>query len=427
MSIKNKVYLLAFFCASFIINKGFSQSSSSTYSSLGIGDFNNSGLTHNQAMGGLGISYGNGFNVNLVNPALSAKNSAFNFQAAFNYKRIQATSQVQSEQLDGGGLDYVTMSLPVAPGKWTIGLGLNQISSVNYNNSASSDVENSDLHSLNTIQGDGGITEAYLQTGFRLFKNLSIGVHGSYVFGSTIRTNQLVLTDDDSGPVGVSTEYYERLTLSDVAVKGGVHYLQKIGDQKFLNFGAIYHIFGDLDGVEYAKVADLGQASNPDAPGDILSDNIKGSIFLPNKLGYGVSYEKINKFVIGLEAQHQNFSEYRGFNGTTGELQNAYKIGLGGQYVPDIYSMDNLLNRITFRAGVEYEQTPYIINGTSIKDIGINFGGSVPMNNLSLMNIAMKFGTRGSTDNGLVRENYFKISLGISINDNTWFYKRVFE
>src|SRR5690554_3428356 len=143
MLIKNKLYLVGAFCAIFIFNDAFSQSSSSTYSSLGLGDFNNSGLTQNQAMGGLGISYGNGFNVNLVNPALSVKNTAFNFQAAFNYSRISATSETQTETLDGGGLNYVTMSLPVSPGKWTVGLGLNQISAVNYNLSAASEVENS--------------------------------------------------------------------------------------------------------------------------------------------------------------------------------------------------------------------------------------------------------------------------------------------
>lgn len=427
MSIKNKLYLLGAFCATFILNEGFSQSSSSTYSSLGLGDFNNSGLTHNQAMGGLGISYGNGFNVNLVNPALSVKNYAFNFQAAFNYQRIAANSDSGTEHLDGGGLNYVTMSLPVAPGKWTIGLGLNQISSVNYNLSSTGAVDNSQLLSLNDIQGDGGITEAYLQTGFELFKNLNVGVHGSYVFGSTIRTNRLVLADEDLSPVGVSTEYYERLSLSDIAIKGGVHYLKKVGDQKFLNFGGIYHVFGDLRGVEFAKVADAGQANTPDSPGDILSDNKKGSVFLPNKLGYGISYEKLNKFVIGLEAQHQNFKDYKSFDGSAQELGNFFKVGLGGQYVPNIFSIDNVLDRITFRGGLEYEQTPYIVQGTQIKDIGINFGGSVPMNNLSLLNLALKLGTRGSTDNGLVRENYFKISLGVSINDNSWFYKRVFE
>src|SRR5690606_8738787 len=105
----------------------------------------------------------------------------------------------------------------------------------------------------------------------------------------------------------------------------------------------------------------------------------------------------------------------------------SYKVGLGAQFVPNIYSMDSFLDRITYRAGLEYEQTPYIVSGKNISDIGINFGGSIPMNSLSLMNLAFKYGTRGSGANGLVRENYFKISLGISINDNSWFYKRVFE
>ncbi|HLT07395.1 MAG TPA: hypothetical protein VK014_07690 [Cyclobacteriaceae bacterium] len=427
MFIKKKLYILGLVCALFIINEGFSQSSSSTYSSFGLGDFNNSGMTHNQAMGGLGVSYGTGFNVNVVNPALSVNNSAFNFQAAFNYSRISATSEVQKQHFDGGGFNYVAMSLPVAPGKWSIGLGLNQISSVNYNLSATSPVDNSDLLSVNNIQGDGGITEAYLQTGFKLLKNLNLGLHGSYIFGSTIRTNLLTLSDAESRPVGISTEYYERLSLSDVAVKGGLHYLQKIGNQKYLNFGAIYHIFGNINGTEYAKVADEGQASDPNSEGDILSDNVKGSIVVPNKLGYGITYEKINKLAIGLEFQHQDFRDYRDFRGQPDELQNSYKVGLGAQFVPNIYSMDSFLDRITYRAGLEYEQTPYIVSGKSIRDIGINFGGSIPMNNLSLMNIAFKYGTRGSVANGLVRENYFKISLGISINDNSWFYKRVFE
>src|SRR5690606_27427774 len=145
--------------------------------------------------------------------------------------------------------------------------------------------------------------------GFQLFRNFNVGVHGSYVFGSTIRTNQLMLSDAELNPVGVSTEYYERLSLSDVAVKGGVHYLQKIGDQKYLNFGAIYHIFGNIKGTEYAKVADFGQVSDPEAPWDILSNDVKGSIVLPNKLGYGITYKRINKLAIGLEVQHQDFRE----------------------------------------------------------------------------------------------------------------------
>jgi hypothetical protein len=67
------------------------------------------------------------------------------------------------------------------------------------------------------------------------------------------------------------------------------------------------------------------------------------------------------------------------------------------------------------------------LNQTQISDIGINFGASVPINSLSLMNFAVKFGSRGTLNNGLIKEEYFGVTLGFSLNDNSWFYKRVFE
>jgi len=39
----------------------------------------------------------------------------------------------------------------------------------------------------------------------------------------------------------------------------------------------------------------------------------------------------------------------------------------------------------------------------------------------------MKVGRRGTSANGLIRETYFNFTLGFSLNDNSWFYKRVFE
>jgi len=108
-------------------------------------------------------------------------------------------------------------------------------------------------------------------------------------------------------------------------------------------------------------------------------------------------------------------------------LQAAQKEGHGIQLVPDFTDFDNLLNRATYRMGLEYMRTPYFINETTINDFGINFGTSIPVNNLSLMNMAMKVGRRGTSANGLIREAYFNFTLGFSLNDNSWFYKRVFE
>ncbi|MGX7835943.1 hypothetical protein ACWKSR_12405, partial [Campylobacter fetus subsp. venerealis] len=82
--------------------------------------------------------------------------------------------------------------------------------------------------------------------------------------------------------------------------------------------------------------------------------------------------------------------------------------------VPDYLDVGSPLKRGTYRLGLEYQQTPYYLNATNINDLGINFGASLPVNQLSLVNFAVKVGQRGTTDNGLIRENYVNFTLGLS-------------
>ena len=424
---KIKLHLLGVLCTLFLFSEAKAQSSASTYSALGIGEFNYSGLTQNQAMGGLGISYGTGWNANVVNPALTTYNTIFNFQAALNYKNIKANNGSETSDVDGGGLSYVALSLPWKPGKVTMGLGLNQITSVNYRLQLESQVDNADLTAYNYIQGDGGISEAYMNFGVKVTKNFSLGVQGSYLFGSTIRNNQLSLLNDNDNPVGNTTEYYERLTVSDVGFKAGAHYLIKLSDKNNLHLGAIYQNLGDVSGKAFAKLAALGEASDPDSDGDLIANDQKGSIYIPNRMGFGITYEKMNKFAVGFEGQYQDFKKFKSFFGESLSLKEAIKFGLGFQIVPDYLAIDSYLKRTTYRFGLEYQQTPYYLNETNINDLGINFGASFPVNQLSLVNAAVKIGKRGTTDNGLIRENYVNFTFGFSLNDNSWFYKRVFE
>ena len=410
-----------------LISEGFGQNSSSTYSGLGIGEFNYGGQIQNQGMGGLGISFGTGWSANAVNPALTTRNTIFNFQASLNYKRIDVANDTESSLVDGGGLSYLAISLPVKTGKFTAGMGLGQISSINYRLKVDSPIANSALIANNYLEGDGGISEAYVNFGYLVAKNLSIGVHGSYLFGSSIRSNQLLVFDQKGVEVGRASEYYERISVSDVALKVGAHYFFKTSEKSNLHLGAIYQTFGDVNGTAFAKLAPIGQASSPKTDGDLIANNEKGNIYLPSRYGFGVSYEKNNKFVIGLEGQMQDFAQYRNFFGEPLSLQAAQKVGLGFQIVPDFTDFDKLLNRSTYRMGLEWMRTPYFINQTTINDIGINFGTSIPVNQLSLVNMAMKLGRRGTVDNGLIREAYLNFSLGFSLNDNSWFYKRVFE
>ena len=100
----------------------------------------------------------------------------------------------------------MAMSFPLIPRKFTMGIGLNQLTGVDYNITVNSPVVNTDLVSNNTIVGTGGLSQVYLQSGFQIYKNLSLGVEGAYTFGSTIRTNQLNLLDADLNAVGISSE-----------------------------------------------------------------------------------------------------------------------------------------------------------------------------------------------------------------------------
>jgi hypothetical protein len=427
MSSKNWLKSLGVLCTLLLLSEVSAQNSASTYSALGIGEFNYSGLTQNQGMGGMGISYGTGWQANNVNPALTTRNTVFNFQAAFNYKRINVNNGTESSLVDGGGLSYLALSFPVKSGKFTSGMGLGQITSVNYRLQVESEVNNSDLKAKSFLRGDGGISEAYLNFGYLLAKNLSIGFHGSYLFGSTIRSNQLLITNDNGVEVGNPSEYYERLTVSDVGFKLGAHYLVKTSEKTNLHFGAIYQKFGDVNGTGFAKLAGIGQASKVETDGDLIANNLPGSVYIPNRIGGGVTFEKMNKYALSIEGQFQDFSEYRNFFGDPLDLQAAKKLAIGFLIIPNYLSFDNILNRGTYRIGLEWMQTPYFLNQTNINDIGINLGTSLYLNQLSMMNIALKVGQRGTLDQGLIRENYVNFTLGFSLNDNSWFYKRVFE
>ena len=63
------------------------------------------------------------------------------------------------------------------------------------------------------------------------------------------------------------------------------------------------------------------------------------------------------------------------------------------------------------------------INNESINEFGISFGVGLPINKeLSNINLGFEFGKRGTTNNGLVQENYINFRLSLSLNDK-WFKK----
>ena len=107
--------------------------------------------------------------------------------------------------------------------------------------------------------------------------------------------------------------------------------------------------------------------------------------------------------------------------------EDASTFALGGFYIPDYTAFNKYLKRITYRAGVRFSNTGMVINDTSVDDFGITFGVGLPLGanggSFSNLNLGFEYGTRGTTDFMLIEENYFKINVGLSLNDR-WFQKR---
>lgn len=59
---------------------------------------------------------------------------------------------------------------------------------------------------------------------------------------------------------------------------------------------------------------------------------------------------------------------------------------------------------------------------------GVSIGVGLPVvmrQDVSFVNVGFEIGRRGSTD--VLQGTYGRVTLGFTMNDNTWFYKRKFN
>ena len=103
---------------------------------------------------------------------------------------------------------------------------------------------------------------------------------------------------------------------------------------------------------------------------------------------------------------------------------DANTYALGGYWIPDYRSLTGYFNRITYRAGLRYDMTGMTINNKEINNFGITFGLGLPLGaDFSNLNVGFELGRRGTTDANLIEESYFKVNIGLSLNDR-WFQQR---
>lgn len=424
---KQLLFIILFFIS---FKSSLAQFAASPYSLFGIGKMSDAGLTYHDAMGGLGISNGKYWVLNNVNPALLPMNTFTTFDLGLFAERRSLVTTDLTQNNTNGGLRNLAIAFPVKELKWSMAFGLMPYSDVSYNMSTSSPVVNREEATANyTYQGDGGINQVYLSSGWQLIpKFLSAGIRASYAFGSItnetiIEIQERVFTDEED-EVGTAksfqpSRYFISTRYSDLLFEGGLNLKKDFKKNLALSLGFVYEFGANMKTTKEQTI----QIYNPSEP-DSITARATGNTYLPPKYGLGLSLTKLNKWTFGVDFYTRDWALFKSDFQDSDELTKNYKIIVGGEFTPDMFSVTSYLKRATFLFGFSAEQTSIFVNNTNINDFGINFGLSLPVGNASIFNLGLKFGQLGTTSNGLIREDYFKLNLGMTFNDRSFGWYR---
>lgn len=420
MSIKKISTLIALWCWA---SWAYGQTGITPYSSQGIGNVMRPGLVHNQGMGGIGIGTGNGLNINYANPAMLYKNTLSAFDVALSFERSTQRRGDDRAVINQGGINYGLFAFPIIPNRWSASLGVMPYSTVGYRTIEETTAGGTTDPVRLVQEGNGGLNLVSFSHGLRIYKNLALGVRLGYLFGGITETRSIFL----SSTSGLTSVYEDELYYSDVLIEPSLYFGQKIGKGTTLNLGIVYQPTTEIRATRNVTFDSQASGSTSSTlPGQPIVTDEQRSVRLPQKFSAGLSVDKYLKYTVGVDVSLQSWENFRSFEGLNDGMRNSFEVAAGGQYIPDATSVDSYLSRVAYRLGFNYRDTPFAIGEQQISEFGIDFGLSLPVSNLSSINLAVEIGNRGTIEQNLIRENYIRASLGVTFNDR-WFIRRKFD
>ncbi|MCK9205320.1 MAG: hypothetical protein M0P58_12935 [Bacteroidales bacterium] len=395
----------------------------SPYSRFGIGDISDNNNAWNMSLGQTGFGFRSPYHINYLNPAsyTAFDSLSFVFEGGFNSEFVTLTSDFQKVNRNYASLGYLLFGMPVTKW-WKTSLGLVPYSDVGYN------VVNYEEYPLSgtvirNYSGSGGINRFFWGNGFQLTKNFSIGFNASYLFGSMVR-EAMVLFPDSAYAMNFKVDYY--ITMNDLYFNGGIQYRGKINKDLFLNIGGVFAPAMKMSAkTDIFAETFLVSSSSGEVPKDtlVMEEGVKGKIVIPLMVGGGFSFEKPDKWMVGLDYRWQNWEKFLAFD-LSDSLVNSWQITAGGEIIPKIDNYNNYLARVRYRLGFSYSKTYLQLRGTNLSEYAVSVGLGLPLRGVkTMLNVGFQFGSRGTIQNGLIRESYFKFVLGFTIYER-WFVKR---
>lgn len=417
--------------ASLTISSVYAQSgTNSPYSQYGLGQLSEQTSGFNRGMNGLGLGFRESNQVNYINPAsYSAVDSlTFIFDAGLSGQVTNFSENGQKKNANNADFEYAVAAFRACK-HLGISFGIIPFTNIGYNYSISGYLNNDRSTTYtNTYNGSGGIHQVYVGAGWEFIKGLSIGANVSYIWGDIDRS---VVNSYSDSYINTLSKYYTA-TVGSYKIDFGLQYALAINKKNSLTVGLTYGLGHKLNSDPSCMIISTNTTTSV---ADTTSFTVNNGLEIPTYYGAGLAWNHNNRLKIGADFTCQKWGDVKfpvysvvnnvpSYSLTDKYYKDRYKLTVGGEFCNNEMSR-KFLDRIRFRAGASYASSYYKINGQDGPDeISVSVGFGIPIinayNNRSILNISGQWVHSEAT--GLLKENTFRINIGITFNER-WFMK----
>ena len=402
---------------------GYSQRTSySPYSYFGVGETNFSATVENQMMGG-NTAYYDSVHQNMNNAASLSKLKFVNYSVGVDLKNTSYLSASTNEKSTAAAINYISVAIPTK--LLSFSFGIKPKTSVGY--LLENDDKSKTPPELNRFTGSGGVSNAFVSIGFELFKNWGFGFSSSYAFGNLNHYHTKILEN-----IELYTRVSSESSVSGLDYNFSTVYQKTFNEKITLYSSIIYQPEAKYKSRNNQTISTIDPNSSFGGDSEEIDLSAVGlkntNIKIPNSLSFGLGLGQDKKWFLGFNYMKNDEGGYK--NELMGldnvEFKSSQTYSIGGFLLPEYNSFTNYFKTLTYRFGVRYKNGGLYVNNQQINEIGVNFGFGIPLAGISSANLGFEFGQRGTTKASLIKEKFFSIRLGVSLND-LWFIRSMYN
>jgi hypothetical protein len=293
-----------------------------------------------------------------------------------------------------------------------LSLGFFARSKIGYNIEA--DVISNDMLAKETFFGTGGLSEFLFGLTYCPIPMLNLGLNFGYNFGEIRHAGSFKFNNSEY----MDNEYTNSMYLKGFSFTAGAIYsLGQVFDFHSANVGFYLSPQTNLNTTK--ERISLFRTNSGTLTDTLTTPDY--TVTLPMSYGIGLEIGLTKKLIFALDYSFMNWQEHT-VDGINGGLKNSNRFSLSCEYLPEKDILADYANRLRLSAGLYYEQTHLEINNNRINEFGATLGCGIPLSRNSVLNSALIYGNRGTIDNGLIKDSFFKVQLSLTLNE-LWFVR----